>query len=89
MLRRTERFVGDWSDLDGNVYGYTLKHSLFVNVNVPASTVTSIRGINAKGTTAGVFGDAEFVLHGFAGTRGDYIQLDFPAGQFTFANRYQ
>jgi hypothetical protein len=80
--------VGDWSDIDGNIFGYSLRGNLFTNINVPDATATSIRGINYQGTMAGVFDDADFTSHGFARTRGgSFVQLDAPHSQFTFANR--
>lgn len=79
--------VGDWSDLEGNVFGYVERGGVFTNVNVPASSSTSIRGINVFGVLVGVFGDADGNLHGFARVPSGYVQLDAPDSSATFANR--
>ena len=81
--------VGDWSDVAGNIYGYSLRAGQFRSLNVPgAASVTSIRGINAQHIMVGVFDDATGALHGFARTAdGHYIQLDAPGAAVTFTNR--
>jgi hypothetical protein len=80
--------VGDWSDIAGNIYGYSLRSGHFRNLNVPrAAGVTSIRGVNAQEMMVGVFADAAGLLHGFVRTHDGYIRLDVPGAQDTFANR--
>ena len=79
--------VGDWSDLEGNVFGYVERGGVFTDTNFPGSALTSIRGINLQGTLVGVFGDADFNLHGFARTSRGYIQIDVPDSTGTFSTR--
>jgi uncharacterized membrane protein len=79
--------VGDWSDLAGNVFGYVEQGGVFTDTNVPGSSVTSIRGINHRGTLVGVFGDEQDNLHGFARVPRGFIQLDVPGSIGTVANR--
>ena len=79
--------VGDWSDLAGNVFGYVEQGGVFTDLNVPGSSVTSIRGINHLGVLVGVFGDEADNLHGFARVRQGFVQLDVPGSTATFANR--
>jgi uncharacterized membrane protein len=79
--------VGDWSDLAGNVFGYVEEGRVFTDTNVPGSSVTSIRGINHRGTLVGVFGDEQDNLHGFAKVPRGFMQLDVPGSIGTVANR--
>jgi uncharacterized membrane protein len=79
--------VGDWSDLEGNVFGYVERGGVFTDTNFPGSAITSIRGINLQGTLVGVFGDADLNFHGFARTSRGYIQIDVPSSTGTFSTR--
>jgi uncharacterized membrane protein len=79
--------VGDWSDLAGNVFGYVERRGVFTVVNVPDSSVTSIRGISLQGTLVGVFLDTDGNTHGFARIQRGFIQIDVPGAPGTTANR--
>jgi len=61
--------VGDWSDVQGDVYGYTLRDGKFTTVNFPGSSITSIRGVNHREMIVGEFLDAAGGDHGLCRKR--------------------
>src|SRR5262245_57675298 len=50
----------------------------FVSIDVPNSTYTSTRGINARGDIVGSFADAGGTVHAFPLHKGVFSQIDFP-----------
>ena len=48
-----------------SIFGYVERRGVFTNVNVPGTSLTSIRGINLFGLLVGTFGDVDGNLHGF------------------------
>ena len=83
--RRNEA-VGDWSDADGNVHGYTLIGATFTpfDVSIAGAWATSLRSVNRFGVIVGVYA-VDFVNdHGVLVTAGGQeVLLDFPGAPST------
>jgi len=78
--------VGDWSDADENVHGYTLIGATFTpfDVSIPGAWATSLRSVNRFGVIVGVYA-VDFVNdHGVLVTAGGHERLlDFPGAPST------
>ncbi len=78
--------VGSFTDASGHVHGFRLQNGRFTTIDFPASTSTSVQGINDRTDVVGIYTASGSPLgHGFFLHHGVFTKIDFPGAQGTIA----